>query len=157
MEFKGTARRLGSTGASVALGATLLAAGAGSAEAGPNDYTVHNGNSSDACLQVVISGGKGNLYLGKCDGRKSQVWHIAGGIFSNPNSGHCLDGNGADVYTFKCNGGEFQKWTTTSGAAKSIRHTWSGKYLHADGDVGNEVVFRPTLTTASRWVFKPTG
>lgn len=155
MEFRGIIRRVAGAGAAVVFGAALLVGGATSAQAGPNDFKIVNGNSSDACLTVVISGDKGNLYLVRCDGRASQVWHVVNGVFSNPNSGHCLDGNGADVYTFRCNGGAYQKWTTTSGTAKSIKHTQSGKYLHADGDVGNEVVFRSPITSASRWVPLP--
>ncbi|MCX4681862.1 hypothetical protein OG413_42420 [Streptomyces sp. NBC_01433] len=43
-------------------------------------------------------------------------------------------------------------WTTTSGSPKSIRHARSGKYLHASGTVGAQVVFQPILGTASRLV-----
>ncbi|MFF1324944.1 RICIN domain-containing protein [Streptomyces chartreusis] len=155
MEFKGNLMRLAGAGAAIAFGSTLLVGGATSAQAAPVNYQVINGNSSNSCLQVNISGGKGNLVLGKCDRSAKQVWQIAGGIFRNPASGHCLDGNGADVYTFPCNGGAYQKWTTTSGSAKSIRHTQSGKYLDANGTVGAQVVFQPTIGTASRWVIDP--
>lgn len=152
MGLKGNFIRLAAAGAAVAFGSTLLVGGATSAQAAPVNYQVINGNSSNSCLQVNISGGKGNLVLGTCDRSAKQVWQISGGIFRNPASGHCLDGNGADVYTFPCNGGAYQKWTTTSGSPKSIKHNQSGKYLHASGKVGAEVVFQPTIGTASRWV-----
>lgn len=144
--------RLAGAGAAVACGSTLLVGGATSAQAAAVNYQVINGNSSNSCLQVNISGGKGNLVLGTCDRSAKQVWQIAGGVFRNPASGHCLDGNGADVYTYPCNGGAYQKWTTTSGSPKSIRHDESGKYLDANGKVGARVVFQPTIGTASRWV-----
>ncbi|MFH8561896.1 RICIN domain-containing protein [Streptomyces sp. NPDC017988] len=154
MELKGHLARLAGAGAAIPFGSTLLVGGATPAQAAPVYYQVINGNSSNACLQVVdAQTGKGNLVLARCDRSAKQVWTISGGIFRNPASGHCLDGNGADVYSHPCNGGGYQKWTTTSGTAKSIKHNWSGKYLHADGDIGNQVVFRPTIETASRWVF----
>lgn len=154
MELKGHFIRLAGAGAAIAFGSTLLVGGATSAQAAaPVYYQVINGNSRNSCLQVVgTPTGKGNVVLGNCDRSAKQVWTITGGIFRNPASGHCLDGNGADVYTYPCNGGAYQKWTTTSGSPKSIRHDWSKKYLHADGIVGHEVVFRPTIGTASRWV-----
>ncbi|MFF2851932.1 ricin-type beta-trefoil lectin domain protein [Streptomyces sp. NPDC058001] len=152
MELKGNVIRIAGAGAAIAFSSTLLVGTATSAQAAPVYYQVINGNSSNSCLQVNISGGKGNLVLGNCDRSAKQVWTIIGGIFRNPTSGHCLDGNGADVYTFPCNGGGFQKWTTTSGSPKSIKHNQSGKYLDANGKVGAEVVFKPTIATASRWV-----
>ncbi|MFE5096220.1 ricin-type beta-trefoil lectin domain protein [Streptomyces sp. NPDC056638] len=155
MELKGNFIRLAGASAAIAFGSTLLVGAATSAQAAPVNYQVINGNSSNSCLQVNISGGKGNLVLGNCDRSAKQVWQISGGIFRNPASGHCLDGNGADVYTFPCNGGEFQKWTTTSGSPKSIRHTQSGKYLDANGKAGAQVVFQSTIGTASRWVIDP--
>jgi hypothetical protein len=157
MELKGNLIRLAGAGAAIAFGATLLVGGETSAQAATPFYQVINGNSSNSCLQVNISAGKGNLVLGNCDRSAKQVWTITGGVFRNPASGHCLDGNGADVYTFPCNGGGFQKWTTTSGSPKSIKHNESGKYLDANGAVGAEVVFQPTIGTASRWVIDQVG
>ncbi|MFD3682292.1 ricin-type beta-trefoil lectin domain protein [Streptomyces sp. NPDC058613] len=156
MELKGQFSRLAGAGAAIAIGSTLLVGAPASAQAAaPVYYQVINANSSNSCLQVVmdVPAGKGNLVLGNCDRSAKQVWTITGGIFRNPQSGHCLDGNGADVYTFPCNGGAYQKWTTTSGTKKSIKHDWSGKYLDANGRVGASVVFQPTIGTASRWVF----
>jgi hypothetical protein len=153
MELKGYLNRLAGAGAAIAVGSALLVGGASSAQAASVNYQVINANSRNSCLQVNISGGKGNLVLGTCDRSAKQVWQIAGGVFRNPASGHCLDGNGADVYTFPCNGGQYQKWTTTSGSKKSIKHNQSGKYLDANGKVGAQVVFQPTIGTASRWVF----
>ncbi|WIX77133.1 ricin-type beta-trefoil lectin domain protein [Amycolatopsis carbonis] len=151
MEFRGNRTRIAAAGAAVAFGSALLVAGATSAQAAGN-YQVINGNSSNSCLQVNISGGKGNLVLGTCDRSAKQVWRIAGGIFTNPASGQCLDGNGTDVYTYPCNGGAYQKWTTTGSSPTSIRHTQSGKYLDASGKVGAQVVFQSTIGLASRWV-----
>jgi hypothetical protein len=34
-------------------------------------------------------------------------------------------------------------------------HFESEKWLHGNGVVGSEVVFRPTQATASRWVIDP--
>jgi hypothetical protein len=152
MELRGSLIRLAGAGAAAVFGSALMVGAATSAQAAPVNYQVINGNSSNACLQVNISGGKGDLVLGTCDRSAKQVWQISGGVFRNPASGQCLDGNGADVYTYPCNGGAYQKWTTTSGSPKSIRHTQSGKYLDANGQVGAEVVFQPTIGTASRWV-----
>ncbi|WP_434599928.1 RICIN domain-containing protein [Streptomyces sp. A5-4] len=154
MELKGRFIRLAGAGAAIAFGSTLLAGAPASAQAAaPVYYQVINANSRNSCLQVVdVPTGKGNLVLGNCDRSAKQVWTISGGIFRNPVSGHCLDGNGADVYTFPCNGGGYQQWTTTSGSPKSIKHNWSGKYLHANGLLGAQVVFQPTIGTASRWV-----
>ncbi|MEV7085203.1 ricin-type beta-trefoil lectin domain protein [Streptomyces sp. NPDC093085] len=160
MGLKETFTRLAGASAAIACGATLLAGGAASAQAAPAarapqavNYQVANGNNRNACLQVSnTSGGKGDIVLGTCDRSAKQVWRIAGGVFSNPASGHCLDGNGADVYTHKCNGGKYQKWSTTSGSPKYIKHTESGRYLHASGKVGSEVGFQPTTGTSSRWV-----
>ncbi|MEV7867784.1 ricin-type beta-trefoil lectin domain protein [Streptomyces sp. NPDC088124] len=159
MGLKGTFTRFAGAGAALAFGSTLLAGAATSAQAAQTaqapqaaNFQVINGNSSNSCLQVVnISAGKGNVTLGKCDRSAKQVWQISGGFFKNPASGHCLDGNGADVYTFKCNKGKYQKWTTTSGSPKQIKHDWSGKYLHGNGKVGSEVVFKPA-GQSSRWV-----
>ncbi|MER8000022.1 RICIN domain-containing protein [Streptomyces sp. NPDC095613] len=151
MELKGNLVRLAGAGAALAFGSALLVGAASPAQAAAN-YQVINGNSSNSCLQVNLSGGKGNVVLGRCDRSAKQVWQISGGVFRNPASRHCLDGNGADVYTLPCNDGPYQKWTTTSGHAKSIKHTWSGKYLHANGAVGDQVDFRPSAGTASRWV-----
>ncbi|MFD3719066.1 ricin-type beta-trefoil lectin domain protein [Streptomyces sp. NPDC058674] len=154
MDRKGIFIRLAGAGAAIAFGSTLLVAAPASAQAAPVYYQVINANSRNSCLQLAIDPtGKGNLVLGTCDRSAKQVWTITGGIFRNPQSGHCLDGNGADVYTFPCNGGAYQKWTTTSGTKKSIKHDWSGKYLDANGRVGASVVFQPTIGTASRWVF----
>jgi hypothetical protein len=155
MELKGHFIRLTGAGAAIAFGSTLLVGAATSAQAAPPVYyQVINGNSSNSCLQAVVPDpkAKGNVVLGNCDRSAKQVWTITGGIFRNPASGHCLDGNGADVYMYPCNGGPYQKWTTTSGSPKSIRHDWSTKYLHANGNVRDEVEFRPTIGTASRWV-----
>ncbi|MFJ7059877.1 RICIN domain-containing protein [Streptomyces griseobrunneus] len=152
MELKNSLTRLAGVGAAIACGSTLLLGAATSAQSAPVNYQVINGNSRNSCLQVNISGGKGNLVLGTCDRSAKQVWQISGGVFRNPASGHCLDGNGADVYTFPCNAGQYQKWTTTSGSPKSIKHNQSGKYLDANGTVGAQVVFQPTIGTASRWV-----
>ncbi|NUT46978.1 MAG: hypothetical protein HOV94_06585 [Saccharothrix sp.] len=153
MELKAKLARLAGVGAAVAFGSSLLVGAATTAQAATVYYQVINGNSSNSCLQVVdVPTGKGNLVLGNCDRSAKQVWTITGGVFRNPASGHCLDGNGADVYTYPCNGGAYQKWTTTSGSPKSISHDWSGKYLHASGTVGAQVVFQPTIGTASRWV-----
>jgi hypothetical protein len=157
MERKGHFTRLAGAGAAIAFGSTLLDGAATPAQAAPVYYQVINGNSSNSCLQVsgvVLDdpADQGNIVLGNCDRSAKQVWTITGGIFRNPASGHCLDGNGADVYTYRCNAGGYQKWTTTSGSPKSIKHDWSGKYLHANGTVGAQVVFQPTIGTASRWV-----
>ncbi|MFB7914645.1 ricin-type beta-trefoil lectin domain protein [Streptomyces sp. NPDC056061] len=152
MELRGNLVRLAGAGAAIAFTSTLLVGATASAQAAAVNYQVINGNSSNSCLQVNISGGKGNLVLGNCDRSAKQVWQISGGVFKNPASGHCLDGNGTDVYTYPCNGGAFQKWTTTSGSPKSIKHNQSGKYLDANGKVGAQVVFQPTIGTASRWV-----
>jgi hypothetical protein len=155
MGLKGHVIRLAGAGAAITLGSTVLVGAATSAQAAtPVYYQVINGNSSNSCLQAVVPdrNAQGNVVLGNCDRSAKQVWTIAGGIFRNPASGQCLDGNGADVYTLPCNAGDFQKWTTTSGSPKSIRHNWSGKYLHANGLVGAQVVFQPTIGTASRWV-----
>ncbi|MFJ6572187.1 RICIN domain-containing protein [Streptomyces sp. NPDC091292] len=159
MELKGNLKRLAGTGAALAFSSTLLVGAGTSAQAAAPVvyYQVINGNSSNSCLQVNVSGGKGNLVLGNCDRSAKQVWTIKGGIFRNPASNHCLDGNGADVYTFECNGGKYQKWTTTSGSPKSIQHDESKKYLHANGRVGAEVEFKPTIGTASRWVIDQVG
>ncbi|MCE6995370.1 RICIN domain-containing protein [Saccharothrix sp. S26] len=153
MGLKGKRIRLVGVGAAVAFGSTLLAGTATTAQAAPVYYQVINANGINSCLQVNISGGKGNLVLGNCDRSAKQVWTISGGIFRNPVSGHCLDGNGADVYTFPCNGGAYQKWTTISSTSKkSIRHDWSGKFLDGNGALGANVVFQPSIETASRWV-----
>ncbi|MEU5180694.1 RICIN domain-containing protein [Streptomyces longwoodensis] len=155
MELKASLTRFAGVGAALACGAALLAGGTAPARAAAVNYQVINGNSSNSCLQVNISGGKGDLVLGTCDRSAKQVWQISGGVFRNPASGHCLDANGADVYTFPCNGGAYQKWTTTSGSPKSIRHDWSGTYLDANGRVGATVGLQPTISTASRWVIDP--
>jgi len=152
VELKGHLVRLAGAGAAIVCGSTLLIGAATPAQAAPVNYQVINGNSSNSCLQVNISGGKGNLVLGTCDRSAKQVWQISGGVFRNPASNHCLDGNGTDVYTYPCNGGAYQLWTTTSGSPKSIQHKESGKYLDANGKVGAQVVFQPTIGTASRWV-----
>lgn len=145
-------RRFAAAGVAAALGATLLTGATAMAEEEP-EFIIENGNSSWACLEMSSFGSKRNVVLKRCDGNAYQWWIVDGsGTFRNKTSGHCLDGNGADVYTMQCNGGAFQKWTTTSGEAKSIRHTQSGKYLHADGEYGSEVVFREGITNASRWV-----
>ncbi|MGW1976248.1 RICIN domain-containing protein [Streptomyces sp. NPDC001889] len=145
--------RLAGTGAAMAFGSALLVGAETSAQAAPVNYQVVNGNSRNACLQLVnVSADRKNLVLATCDRSAKQVWRIAGGVFSNPASGFCLDGDGADVYALRCNGGGYQKWTTTSGSPKSIRHNQSGRYLHADGEAGDQVVFKPTKATASRWV-----
>jgi hypothetical protein len=154
VEFKGNLTRLAGAGAALAFGSTLLVGAASSAQATPVYYQVHNANNSAACLQVYISGSKGNIGLGNCDRSAKVVWTITGGIFRNPASGHCLDGNGTDVYTFPCNGGAYQDWTTSSGSPKYIRHTESGKYLSARGILGEEVGFESTTATTSRWVIE---
>ncbi|WP_405796612.1 RICIN domain-containing protein [Streptomyces sp. NBC_01506] len=164
MELKGKLVRLAGAGAAMAFGSTLLVGAGTSAQAvetaeaarAPQavNYQVINGNSRNSCLQVVnIVDDKGNVTLGKCDRSAKQVWQISGGFFKNPGSGHCLDGNGADVYTFRCNNGGYQKWTTTSGSPKQIKHNWSREYLDANGSVGAHAVFQPSAGTASRWVF----
>ncbi|MER5351891.1 RICIN domain-containing protein [Kitasatospora sp. NPDC002551] len=155
MELKGNLVRIAGAGAAVALGSTLLVGGATPAHAVTYyQVAVYNTNS---CLQVNASTVPGNVILGTCDRSAKQVWTISGGVFTNPASNHCLDGNGADVYTYPCNGGAYQKWTTTSGSPKSIRHTWSGKYLDASGRAGAEVGFQPTASAAARWVISVVG
>ncbi|MFJ6621361.1 RICIN domain-containing protein [Kitasatospora sp. NPDC091335] len=153
MESKGNVTRIAGAGAAIAFSSTLLVGGATPAHA-VTYYEVANANNTSACLQVDARTDPGNVVLGSCDRSAKQVWQISGGVFKNPASGHCLDGNGADVYTHPCNGGDYQKWTTTSGSPKSIKHNKSGKYLDANGTVGAEVGFQPTISTASRWVIR---
>ncbi|TDP89612.1 hypothetical protein EV186_11212 [Labedaea rhizosphaerae] len=43
------------------------------------------------------------------------------------------------------------------GSPTSISHDVSGKFLHADGYIGNLVVFRSTTETASHWVICQVG
>ncbi|MFE9400061.1 ricin-type beta-trefoil lectin domain protein [Streptomyces flavidovirens] len=159
MQNKKNFARLAGTGAALAMGSTLLAGAPASAQAAAVPiYQVINGNSSNSCLQVAnIASNKGNVVLGNCDRRASQVWTVIDGVFRNPQYKHCLDGNGADVYTGLCNGGTYQKWNTTSGSPKSILHVESQEWLHASGAVGAEVVFRDTKETASRWVIDQVG
>lgn len=168
MEPKRSLTRLAGVGAAMAFGSTLLVGAATSAQAEQTQaqaqapqavlYQVINGNSRNACLQVVdIAHNKGNVTLGTCNGSARQKWEVIDGYFVNKavSPHHCLDGNGADVYTFECdfdNG--FQKWTTTSGSPKSIRHSQSRKYLHANGNIGENAVFKPSIGTASRWVIE---
>ena len=154
MEFRGIVRRLAGAGLVAAAGATLLVGGATGAQALPQPFEVLNGNAGNLCMDHHITSGKGRVFLGVCDGTASQQWHIAGGKFSNA-SGHCLDGNGGQVYTFPCQAGNpYQQWTTTAGNPKSIRHSQSGKYLHGNGNPNETLTFKPTLGTASRWVFR---
>ncbi|MDJ0460550.1 RICIN domain-containing protein [Streptomyces sp. H27-C3] len=160
MEDKKNFARLAGAGAALALGSTLLAGAPASAQAAAPVpiYQVKNANSSNSCLQVAnIASNKGNVNLGNCDRRASQVWTVIDGVFTNPKYKHCLDGNGADVYTGLCNDGTYQKWNTTSGSPKSIVHDVSQEWLHANGAVGDEVVFRDTKETASRWVITQVG
>ncbi|MEU5266031.1 ricin-type beta-trefoil lectin domain protein [Amycolatopsis sp. NPDC021455] len=153
MEFKGNLTRLAGACAALAFGSTLLVGGASSAQAAPVYYQVHNANNSRLCLQLNISAGKGNVILGDCNRSASVVWTISGGIFRNPVSGHCLDGNGADVYTFPCNGGAYQQWSN-SASPTYIKHAWSDKYLTARGIPGEEVAFATSTATSSRWVIE---
>ncbi|MFI5940773.1 RICIN domain-containing protein [Streptomyces uncialis] len=153
MELTGNLLRLAGAGAAIALSATPLV-GAPSAQAAPVvNYQVVNGNSRNACLQVVNAHTRtGNVVLATCDRSAKQVWRIGGGIFRNPASNHCLDGNGTDVYTTRCNTDGYQKWKTTSGSPKYINQDRGGKYLHAAGRVGEHVVYKPSSGTSSRWV-----
>lgn len=151
MDLRGKLVRLAALGAAVLCGATLLVGGATAAQAAGR-FIIVNANSSNACLEVSVTGSKRNVVLKKCDKTNPfQQWTVDG-TFKNDVSGHCLDGNGADVYTMACNGGDYQKWTTTSGSPKSIGHPKSGKYLHGSGTIGTDAVFRDTIGTASRWV-----
>lgn len=154
MARKGRLTRLAGAGAALALGSTLMVGAATTAQAAPVYYQVINGNSSNACLQVTAqTGEEGIVVLGTCDRSAKQVWQISGGVFRNPATGECLDGNGAKVYTLPCNGGLYQLWTTTSSSnPKSIYHDWSGNYLNGSGVIGSQVNFQPTIGTASRWV-----
>lgn len=163
MELKGNLVRLAGTGAAMVFGSTLLVGAAASAQAAQTasvrapqavSYQVVNGNNSKACLQVTNAHtGTGTVSLGTCDRSAKQKWEISGGVFKNSATGHCLDGNGANVYTKPCNNGGYQKWTTTSGSPKYIRHTQSkGKYLHANGKVGDLAVFKTASGSSSRWV-----
>jgi hypothetical protein len=159
MNVKKRPARLAGVAAAIAFGSTLLVGAATPAQAVPAVYyQVINGNSANSCLQVVdVPTGKGNLVLGNCDRSAKQVWTIVNGVWTNPASGHCLDGNGADVYTYPCNYGPYQHYTTTSGSPKYIRHSQSLKYLHANGIVGSHVVYAPTTGTSSRWVIDQVG
>ncbi|WP_033441852.1 ricin-type beta-trefoil lectin domain protein [Saccharothrix sp. NRRL B-16314] len=161
MKLKANLRRLTSAGAAIAFGSTLLVGVATSAQAGQTAqavyYQVRNANSTNSCLQVNITAGKGNLVLGNCDRSAKQVWTIVDRVWRNPVSNHCLDGNGADVYTFACNGGSYQLYNTSSGSPKYILHELSGKYLHARGFIGEEVVYAPSISTTSRWVIEQVG
>ncbi|MEU2732103.1 ricin-type beta-trefoil lectin domain protein [Streptomyces griseoviridis] len=157
MELKGHLARLAGAGAAGAFASTLLFGTTASAQAASSPRAVHyqvvNGNSRNACLQVVITqSGQGRLVLATCDRSAKQVWTIAGGVFKNPATNQCLDGDGSAVYTQRCNTDGYQQWTTTSGSRKYIRHVKSGNYLHAGGGIGDRVGFRPSTGTASRWV-----
>lgn len=154
MELKGSLIRLAGAGAALALGSTLMVGAATSAQAAVTNYQVINGNSSNACLQVTAkTGEQGIVILGTCDRSAKQVWQIQGGVFRNPATNECLDGNGAEVYTLPCDSTDaYQRWTTTSGSPKSISHDVSGHYLNGSGVVGSQVNFQPTIGTASRWV-----
>nr|WP_052477762.1 ricin-type beta-trefoil lectin domain protein [Kibdelosporangium sp. MJ126-NF4]CEL13817.1 hypothetical protein [Kibdelosporangium sp. MJ126-NF4]CTQ88185.1 hypothetical protein [Kibdelosporangium sp. MJ126-NF4] len=154
MKLKDNLTRLTGAVAAIAFGSTLLVGAASAAQAAaPVYYQVINGNSRNACLQVMdAQTGEGYLVLGVCDRSAKQVWTIINGVFRNPASGHCLDGNGAKVYTKPCNGGGYQQWTTTSDSPKSIKHEHSDKYLHGTGTVGSQVIFQRTIGEASRWV-----
>ncbi len=155
MELKGSLIRLAGAGAALALGSTVMVGAATSAQAAAvTNYEVINGNSSNACLQVTAkTGEQGIVVLGTCDRSAKQVWQIQGGVFRNPATNGCLDGNGAEVYTLPCDSTDpYQKWTTTSGSPKSIRHVQSSYYLNGSGVVGSQVNFQPTIGTGSRWV-----
>ncbi|MEW2411072.1 ricin-type beta-trefoil lectin domain protein [Streptomyces griseoviridis] len=149
MELKGLLARLAGAGAAGAFASSLLFGTTASAQTASSPRAVHyqvvNGNSRNACLQVVIT-------LATCDRSAKQVWTIAGGVFKNPATNQCLDGDGSAVYTQRCNTDGYQKWTTTSGSRKYIRHVKSGNYLHAGGGIGDRVGFRSSTGTASRWV-----
>lgn len=141
MKCRGYLSRPVRAAATVAVGLTLLVGTAITAPALPVYYQVRSANWGSDCLQIDLwpEGDRGAVYMEGCNRSASQVWQIAGGVFRNPATGHCLDGNGTFVYTYPCNNGAYQKWTTTSGTKKYIRHNWSGHYLytgaHADSDV----------------------
>jgi hypothetical protein len=77
MKLRGNFTLLAAAGAAITLGVPLMAGAATSAQAVPvANYQVINGNSSNSCLQVNMSGAHENLVLGNCDRSAKQVWRV---------------------------------------------------------------------------------